>query len=91
MYDPPPPTVRPDRNAKTALPVPRAELDAEAMARAEDGARRAAELRRPVVERGFRLMWSYAGDGARSEMGSLDLPAEPGAYATVGRHTCADV
>ncbi|HSQ67501.1 MAG TPA: FHA domain-containing protein, partial [Polyangiaceae bacterium] len=47
--------------------------------------------RRPVVERGFRLMWSYAGDGARSEMGSLDLPAEPGAYATVGRHTCADV
>jgi hypothetical protein len=87
----PPPTIRPGHNAKTAVLGPRAELDADAVARAEDGARRAAELRPPIIEHGFRLMWSYAGDGARTEMGSLDLPAEPGAYAIVGRHSCADV
>ena len=83
--------MRPAQNAKTMVTPGREEPGEEALARAHDEVRRVAELRAPVVERGFRLMWAYAGPGPHAEMGSFDLPAEPGSYAIVGRHSCADV
>ncbi len=90
MFDPPP-TVRPGHNAKTVLPFTRPEPDGDAIERAHEGVKRVAEMRPAAVERGFRLMWVYAGDGAHTEMGSLDLPAAAGSYAVIGRHTCSDV
>jgi hypothetical protein len=44
------------------------------------------EAPRPDLDAGYRLAW-----GRRDEYGWLDLSAEPGAFAVIGRHSRADV